>query len=442
MSRIHFWEYLVDESGVPISDAEVYFYLAGGNSSADIFSSSESTTIINSVPANHVNYNADTLIKTDSDGYFSFWLEDEWGTTEGAYSTDQRFKVAWYKIRTVDAYIDNITVFPTIIHPVDETDVDATLDKLVSNNLAKTWTDHISATGESHTYIDQDVTTTGTPTFSTVTASAATFEEASIGELTATTSFSCSAVDITGGTISGVVFDDLPMLTITDPAASAASNTDAIDNYNGVIVTLTVAGNDQGLEDPSDISPGKRWIAVNNDTSTDNIDFDNITLEPGEVQKFIWDGTNWVVVEAVDASDITFIPTGDFVATNVQDAIDENADDIGTLGDLTTTAKGDLVLAINEVDGHADTNASDITTLETSAADFDSRIDSLELSAGNYGTMATQDADAVNIDGGTIDGVTIGGDVPAIAIDSDEFGDGTNYTISWCASASSIDFTF
>jgi len=143
MSRIHYWQFLVDEAGIPIEDAEIYAYQAEGNSSADIFSSQTSTTIIHSVPLGHDDYDILTLIKTDSNGYFDFWIEDEWGTV-APYTTSQRFKVAWYKVGTVDAFIDDITVFPTIIHPVDETDTDTTLDKLLSNNLAKSWTDDIT----------------------------------------------------------------------------------------------------------------------------------------------------------------------------------------------------------------------------------------------------------------------------------------------------------
>lgn len=45
-----------------------------------------------------------------------------------------------------------------------------------------------------------------------------------------------------------------------------------------------------------------------------------------------------------------------------------NEDNIGTLNDLTTTAKTNLVVAINEIDSHADTNAGDISTLGVSVA--------------------------------------------------------------------------
>ena len=44
---------------------------------------------------------------------------------------------------------------------------------------------------------------------------------------------------------------------------------------------------------------------------------------------------------------------------------DDNSSDIGTLASLTTTEQGSLVGAINEVDANADSNASDISTLQS-----------------------------------------------------------------------------
>lgn len=51
---------------------------------------------------------------------------------------------------------------------------------------------------------------------------------------------------------------------------------------------------------------------------------------------------------------------------------------IGDLSELDTTAKSDLVTAINEVAGETDTNTSDITSLNTSVS----------ANTGNIGTMA------------------------------------------------------
>jgi hypothetical protein len=113
------------------------------------------------------------------------------------------------------------------------------------------------------------------------------------------------------------------MTTISDPALDAATTTANVDQYTGIIITLTIAGNAQIIGAPTNTTAGKRFTVVNNDTSTDNIDVNGITLEPGEAQGYIWDGSAWIAIEAVDASDITFTPAGDIAATNIQDAIEE-----------------------------------------------------------------------------------------------------------------------
>lgn len=64
----------------------------------------------------------------------------------------------------------------------------------------------------------------------------------------------------------------------------------------------------------------------------------------GAVVEFMYDGQYYVMV----GNNRSILPTDVGV---------------GTLANLTTTDKTDLVSAINEVDAHADTNASDITTL-------------------------------------------------------------------------------
>lgn len=82
---------------------------------------------------------------------------------------------------------------------------------------------------------------------------------------------------------------------------------------------------------------------------------------------------------ASDVGDLADLDTTD--TSSIVDAINEVVDDIsdvagdlssevsrstdveGTLSSLTTTAQSNLVAAINEVDGHADTNATNIGTL-------------------------------------------------------------------------------
>lgn len=114
---------------------------------------------------------------------------------------------------------------------------------------------------------------------------------------------------------------DLDVTTVTDPAIDAAVTTAIVNSYGGVIITLTGAGNSQTLGTPTDATIIKRFIVVIK--GAHNIQVNGITMTGGEAQWFIWDSASWVAIEAVDADDITFTPTGDIIATNVQSAIAE-----------------------------------------------------------------------------------------------------------------------
>ena len=105
-----------------------------------------------------------------------------------------------------------------------------------------------------------------------------------------------SNVAITGGTISGVTMTE-NFTTSTDPATNAAVSTTIVNTYNGVIVTLTGAGNTQTLQNPTTAATIRKFLVINNDTSTHNLpvvaNSVTFTLTPGEGQCFIWDGTAW-----------------------------------------------------------------------------------------------------------------------------------------------------
>jgi len=121
---------------------------------------------------------------------------------------------------------------------------------------------------------------------------------------------------------------DLGATTITNPTTNAAVTTAIVDAYSGVIITLTSAGAAQTIQDPTDTTSIIRFIVVADDANTSyTSEVNGITLSAGEAQWFIWDGSAWVAITAVDAKDITFTPSGDLVAVNVQDAIDELDDE-------------------------------------------------------------------------------------------------------------------
>ena len=113
--------------------------------------------------------------------------------------------------------------------------------------------------------------------------------------------------------------------TATDPALNAACTTVMVDAYAGTIITTTTTWNNQTMGAPTAISAGLDFTVVNDDISTNVIDIVansiNYTLEPWEAQRFIWDGSVWIAVEAVDASDITAVPFGTITWTNVQTQI-------------------------------------------------------------------------------------------------------------------------
>lgn len=110
-----------------------------------------------------------------------------------------------------------------------------------------------------------------------------------------------------------------PYTSITDPALNAAVTMAIVDAYAGTVVTLTGAGNAQTISAPS--ASRVDFTVINNDTSTDNLAVDGIDIEPGRAQKYVYDGSAWIPVEAVDAGDITFIPVGGITETNTQGAV-------------------------------------------------------------------------------------------------------------------------
>lgn len=87
-----------------------------------------------------------------------------------------------------------------------------------------------------------------------------------------------------------------PFYAITDPAVDAATSTAVIDANDGVLITLTGPGNPQTLQNPSSPTPGRRFLVINNDTSTDSITVNGSTINPGETATYIWDGSTWIGV--------------------------------------------------------------------------------------------------------------------------------------------------
>lgn len=131
----------------------------------------------------------------------------------------------------------------------------------------------------------------------------------------------------------------LSMAASTDPAVNAAVTTAIIDLYNGVIITLTAAGNAQTLQDPTATAAERRFTVVNNDTSTHNIDVNGYTLEPGEAQAFVWDGTAWCSLEAFEgATNTTKLAITGTIAASTNFSVTSSGVDYTKSGD-----SGDLL---------------------------------------------------------------------------------------------------
>jgi hypothetical protein len=105
-----------------------------------------------------------------------------------------------------------------------------------------------------------------------------------------------SNIAVTGGTIGGATITE-NLTTSTDPAANAAVTTAIVNSYNGVVVTLTAAGNIQTIQNPTTAATIRKFMVVNNDTSNNNLSVVansvTFTITPGEGQCFIWDGSAW-----------------------------------------------------------------------------------------------------------------------------------------------------
>jgi len=145
MARIHYWQYIVDEDGRPISGVEVDFYTTyvekddPGNVFANIYANS---TVGHQTTTDAID------TQTNQDGYFEFWVGDEW-ETNGGYTSEQRFTLTWWKSGMTRGQIDNIDIYPPT-YEVDETAAGqepateaVRRNKLISNRLAYTWEDHV-----------------------------------------------------------------------------------------------------------------------------------------------------------------------------------------------------------------------------------------------------------------------------------------------------------
>ena len=158
MARVHYWQYILDEEGRPLENVDIRFYLNDSPTvEAEIFTHPTlgvSTT------------SSEAEIKTDGNGFFEFWLGDEFESISG-YTSDQKFRLTWNRAGIYSGYINDIDVFPPIF-TVDEADnVSVSKDdknKVISNALAYKWDNHVNSgvEGTPHDFDQVDTTSKDT----------------------------------------------------------------------------------------------------------------------------------------------------------------------------------------------------------------------------------------------------------------------------------------
>jgi hypothetical protein len=145
MAKIHYWQYVVDKEGKPINGVKVDFFLTEDTDStqyASIYATSST---------NHTTNTKDLDLKTNQDGYFEFWVGDEW-EPGGGYASTQKFKLTWYKSGITRGTIEKIDLYPPLYQvnetlggqsPIEEAQ---RRNKLISNSLAYRWEEHLNFT--------------------------------------------------------------------------------------------------------------------------------------------------------------------------------------------------------------------------------------------------------------------------------------------------------
>lgn len=121
-------------------------------------------------------------------------------------------------------------------------------------------------------------------------------------------------IDISANATSG----KLALTTATDPALNAIVAA-TIDGFDGIVITLTAAGNSQTLPAPTDLTAGKEFVVVGDDTNgafSVPVVYAGGTLyvHASEAASFVWDGTAWAV-----SQDTMFTDSGEYLTPKSTD---------------------------------------------------------------------------------------------------------------------------
>ena len=128
--RYHFWQFLINQEGQPINNAEISIYSAGTTTPITVYTGEITSDIVSVSPQ----------ISTNNNGYFEFWVGDEEETY--GYPREMKIKISWNRPGISSGFVDNIDVFPSMVG-VNENDPDSTYkNKLISNALAYKFNTH------------------------------------------------------------------------------------------------------------------------------------------------------------------------------------------------------------------------------------------------------------------------------------------------------------
>jgi hypothetical protein len=155
MGRKHIYYFLKNEEGEPIEGAEISLKLTGTLQNATIYANQTVSAGIN--PSGG--------LVTNSDGFFDFWIGDQFETTYVGYEPSQYFDLYWAS-PSGTGLVDRVQFFD-FLYPVDETDTTSvTKNKMMNNTLAYNFERHVDMlyTGTPHSIypVDETDSTDGT----------------------------------------------------------------------------------------------------------------------------------------------------------------------------------------------------------------------------------------------------------------------------------------
>lgn len=158
MARVHYWQFIVDEEGRPLESVDIRFLLSDEpTQEAEIFTHNSLGGPTTTSSAN---------IQTDGNGFFEFWIGDEFELL-GGYVATQKFLLTWQRAGILFGQIDDIDVFPPVF-TVNENDNSSPVkdqkNKMVSNALAYKWDTHADSTAGNQPHNFQPIDTSSSNT--------------------------------------------------------------------------------------------------------------------------------------------------------------------------------------------------------------------------------------------------------------------------------------